>query len=45
MKKETTFYDSKEETLNVITHGIGFVLSIIALVVLLVSASKNGSQP
>ncbi|UCE92717.1 MAG: hemolysin III family protein [Flavobacteriaceae bacterium] len=43
MKKEATFYDSKEETLNVITHAIGFVLSIIALVVLVVGASKNGS--
>lgn len=43
MKKSTTFYDSKEETLNVITHGIGFLLSIIALVLLLVSAFKSGS--
>ena len=43
MKNKTTFYDSKEETINIITHGIGFILSIVALVVLLVGASKYGT--
>lgn len=43
MEKKTTFYDSKEETLNVITHGIGFLLSIAALVILVVSAAKYGT--
>ena len=42
MNKKTTFYDSKEEILNIITHGIGFILSIVALVVLLVGASRYG---
>ena len=42
MKNKTTFYDSKEETINIITHGIGFVLSIAALVILVVAASKYG---
>mgnify|MGYP001815848173 CR=1 FL=1 len=43
MKKNNTFYDSKEETLNVITHGIGFLLSIAALVLLVVYASRDGN--
>lgn len=43
MEKSSTFYDSREEMLNVITHGIGFVLSIVALVILIVSASKYGT--
>ncbi len=43
MEKNGNFYDSKEETLNVITHGIGFLLSIAALVILVVSASKYGT--
>jgi len=43
MKKNNTFYDTKEETLNVITHGIGFLLSIAALVVLVVYASTEGT--
>jgi len=43
MEKNSTLYDSKEETLNVITHGIGFLLSIAALVILIVSASKYGT--
>jgi len=42
MKNKTTFYDSKEETINIITHGIGFILSIAALVILVVAASKYG---
>ena len=43
MKKKNTFYDTKEETLNVITHAIGFLLSIAALVLLVVYASKEGN--
>ena len=31
-EKHLTYYNSTEEKLNVITHGIGLVLSIIALV-------------
>lgn len=43
MENKTTFYESKEETLNVITHGIGFVLSVVALVILIVYSSKYGT--
>ncbi|HEY4552449.1 MAG TPA: hemolysin III family protein [Bacillaceae bacterium] len=45
---ETTFYsdgngyDWKEELANAITHGLGFLLSIPALVILIISAAKNG---
>ena len=43
MEKNNTFYESKEEVINVITHGIGFLLSIAALVLLVVYASKYGT--
>lgn len=43
MKMKNTFYETKEEKLNVITHGIGFLLSIAALVLLVVYASKDGT--
>lgn len=43
MEKNNTFYETKEERLNVITHGIGFLLSIAALVLLVVYASKDGT--
>lgn len=43
MKDKLTYYDSKEERLNVITHGIGFLLSILALVLLLINAARYGS--
>lgn len=45
---ETTFYTDgesynwKEELANAITHGIGFLLSIPALVILIVSAAQKG---
>ncbi len=45
---ETSYYTDgetfnwKEELANAITHGIGFLLSIPALVVLIVSAVNNG---
>lgn len=41
---KTTYYNPKEEKLNVISHGIGFILSIIALVLLVVYASLKGSS-
>lgn len=37
------YYTKTEEFLNVATHGIGFLLSIAALVVLVVKASVEGS--
>lgn len=43
MKDKLTYYDSKEELLNIITHGIGFLLSIVALVLLIVYASRYGT--
>lgn len=42
-KKHLTYYNSPEEKLNVITHGIGLVLSIVALVLLILHASKMGT--
>lgn len=41
--KQVTYYDPKEEKLNVISHAIGLVLSIIALVVLVIYAAKDGN--
>ena len=38
-QKKITYYDPKEEKLNVISHAFGLVLSIIALVLLVVFAS------
>ena len=43
MKDKVKYYESKEEKLNVITHGLGFLLSIAALVLLVVYASKYGT--
>lgn len=43
MKDKLTYYESREERLNIITHGIGFVLSIVALVLLLINASRYGT--
>jgi hemolysin III len=40
--KKTTYYDPKEEKLNVLSHGIGLILSVIALVLLVVFASLEG---
>lgn len=42
-EKNITYYDPKEEKLNVITHAIGLVLSIVALVLLVVFASLEGT--
>ena len=35
-------YQKTEEILNVITHGLGFLLSVVALVILVVYASLDG---
>jgi len=42
--KRTTYYDPKEEKLNVISHGLGLILSIVALVLLVVYSSIYGSS-
>lgn len=36
-------YSKKEERLNILTHGFGFVLSLIALPLMVVSASMKGN--
>ncbi|MEN8124418.1 MAG: hemolysin III family protein [Bacteroidota bacterium] len=43
MSEKVKYYDSKEEKLNVITHAIGLVLSIAALVLLVVYSSIYGN--
>jgi hemolysin III len=43
MKDKLTYYNSAEERLNIITHGIGLLLSILALVLLVVSAARYGT--
>jgi hemolysin III len=42
-EKNVKYYDSKEEKLNVISHAFGLILSVIALVLLVVFSSLNGS--
>lgn len=42
-KKHLTYYPSTEEKLNILTHGLGLLLSIAALVLLIVHASQNGT--
>jgi hemolysin III len=41
--KHITYYDLSEEKINIITHAIGLLLSIAALVLLIIHASSNGS--
>lgn len=41
--KDTHVYTKKEEVVNAITHGIGVLLSITALVFLIMFAVQNGS--
>lgn len=41
--KNITYYDPKEEKFNVISHAVGLVLSIVALVLLVVYSSIYGS--
>ncbi|HEY9114648.1 MAG TPA: hemolysin III family protein [Bacteroidales bacterium] len=43
MVAKTHYYSKNEELLNVITHGIGFLLSVVALVFLVVHASSDGT--
>ncbi len=40
--KHLTYYSKTEEKLNVLTHALGLLLSILALVLLIIHASKNG---
>jgi len=43
-EKNITYYEPKEEKFNVISHAIGLVLSVIALVLLVVFASLEGNS-
>lgn len=44
MKNENiTYYPATEEKINIITHAIGLILSIVALVLLVIHASKHGT--
>ena len=42
-KKDITYYEPKEEKFNIISHAVGLVLSIAALVLLVVYSSIYGS--
>lgn len=42
--KKPTYYPPQEEKLNIITHGIGFGLSILALILLIIKADKLGGK-
>jgi hemolysin III len=42
-ERNIVYYELKEERLNVLSHAIGLILSIIALVLLVVNSSKYGS--
>jgi len=42
-KKDITYYEPKEEKFNIISHAIGLILSIAALVLLVVYSSIYGS--
>jgi len=45
MKEDiVTYYDPKEEKLNVLSHGIGLILSVVAFVLLIVYAIRYGSS-
>lgn len=41
--KQATYYPPFEEKLNIISHGLGFLLSIVVLVLLVVYASLEGT--
>ena len=41
--KKQTYYEPKEEILNIISHAIGLALSVVTLVLLIVFASKLGT--
>jgi len=40
--EETKYYSPKEEKINIISHAIGFILSIVALVFLVTHATLHG---
>lgn len=41
--KNVVYYSKSEERLNVLSHGLGFILSIVALVFLIIRACQSGS--
>lgn len=43
MDDRLTFYHPTEEKLNVVSHGFGLILSIIALIILVTSAVSDGT--
>lgn len=42
--KKPKYYPAAEERLNIISHGLGFVLSVVALVMLILKAQKLGES-
>ena len=43
MENRLTFYHPTEEKLNIISHGSGLILSIVALILLVVFAIREGT--
>jgi len=43
MKKALNSYSNREELINVITHGLGAILSVVALILLILKAIDMGS--
>ncbi len=43
-KYQATVYPPKEEKFNIISHAIGFVLSVVALVILLIKAGNTKNE-
>ena len=43
-KIQQRFYSNKEERINILSHGFGLILSIIAFVFLLLRALENGNS-
>lgn len=41
MEDRLSFYESKEEKLNVISHGFGLLLSVVALILLILKSLKH----
>jgi len=42
--KKPKYYPPKEEKLNILSHGIGFILSIVALILLILKAQMLGNN-
>ena len=40
--EEIKYYSPKEEKINIISHAIGFILSIVALILLVTHANLHG---